>query len=87
MPEEGTPGNDQASKQSTAKDSSESMGVGGTGYTLFLIFILLLISSQSNVGPYFQLLETEVNKINETLSLFSETVSGFKRTFDASQKI
>ena len=87
LPEEETQRNEQANKQSAADNSSEIMGVGGAGYTLFLIFVLLLISSQSSIGPYFQILETEVNKINETLSLFSETASGLKRTFEASQKI
>lgn len=61
---------------------AQSKGVSGSGaYILFLILILLIMSSRNTFTSYFELLDNQISTINNIFSAFSNTANGLKALF------
>lgn len=68
-------------------NETNASNVKGHEFTLFLIFILLIMGNQNRLGSYFNSLESEVNKLNGILKAVTATSEGLKGAMAASQTI
>ena len=63
------------------KETHSKGGSNSGAYILFLILILLIMSSRNTFNSYFELLDSQISTLNNMFSAFSNTASGLKALF------
>ncbi|MFW6034750.1 MAG: hypothetical protein ACOCRZ_00705 [Halothermotrichaceae bacterium] len=68
-------------------NNSEMSGIGDElGFMLFLVFILLLMSSPNGkFNSYFNVFDKELNKIQNILEAYYTTANSLKGVFNVSE--
>ncbi len=69
-----------------ADDQTTETGIGSFEFILFLILIMLFLGNSKTFEPHFELLNSQVNKVNQIINMLSATAEGLQGAFTAPRK-